>query len=141
MAERMFGLETEYAFSAFGRKGAAAEADPAVVRFMDVARRTLVNLPDNSSRGMFLQNGSRFYLDCGHPELATCEVVNPWDACRYVLAGEQTLLAVAVQTLAEDRRWEEIFLTRCNVCYTPGLADHLGLPRILCASYPPHGVT
>jgi hypothetical protein len=117
----MFGLETEYAFSAFGRNGAKADQDRAIGHFMDLARRTLVHLPDHNSQGMFLQNGSRFYVDCGrHPEMATCEVVNPWDACRYVLAGEQILSALAEQVVAEDRMLREIFLTRCNVSYSPG---------------------
>jgi len=121
VSERMFGIETEYALSALGRKGARVDQDPAFGRFMEMARRTLVHLPDHSSYGMFLQNGSRFYVDYGrHPEMATCEVVNPWDACRYVLAGEQILAALAEQVVAEDGLPGEIFLTRCNVCYSPG---------------------
>lgn len=121
MTERMFGIETEYALSALGPDGTGGDHGRALARFMDVARRTLVYLPDRTSQGMFLQNGSRFYVDSGrHPELATCEVVNPWDSCRYVLAGEQILAALARQAAAEEPPLGELLLTRCNVCYSPG---------------------
>ena len=64
--------------------------------FMELARESLPYLPDRGSNGVFLQNGSRLYLDCGgHPELATPELANPWDACRYALAGDRILGTIA----------------------------------------------
>jgi proteasome accessory factor A len=151
VAERMFGIETEYSLSLLGPAGARVEQDRAITRFMDAARRTLAYLPDASTRGMFLQNGSRLYIDCGHhPELAICEVVNPWDICRYVLAGERMLTAVAEQAAAEDCGLREIFLTRCNVCYSPRRPTTWGChesyahrvpPPQLCAQLVPHLVS
>ena len=74
VADRLFGLETEYAFSALGPRGARVDQGRALSRLMDLAREHLPCLPDRSSSGIFLQNGSRLYLDCGgHPELATPE--------------------------------------------------------------------
>jgi hypothetical protein len=123
----MFGIETEYFLSAFRRDGARTDQHRALARFMDVARRTLVHLPDGRADGMFLQNGSRFYVDTGrHPELATCEVVNPWDSCRYVLAGERILASLAEQAAVEEPSLGEILLARCNVCYSPDRATTWG---------------
>ena len=87
MAERIFGLETEYAFAALGPRGERIPSEPVLNRFMELAKE-LPHLGGKDSGGIFLENGSRFYIDTGyHPELATAEVANPWDACRYVLAG------------------------------------------------------
>jgi len=86
-------------------------------RFMELATR-LPHLQSKGSGGLFLENGSRLYLDTGnHPELATPEVVNPWDACRYVLAGERVLAELAGQLVADQDRIEQVFLTSCNVAY------------------------
>ena len=119
MAQRLFGLETEYSFSALGPNGSRVEQDLALQSLMNEAKRLLPHLPDRES-GIFLQNGSRLYLDSGgHPELAICEVVDPWDACRYVSAGERILAEVAKETGARNEAIKDIVLTRCNVSYAP----------------------
>ena len=120
VADRLFGLETEYAFSALGPRGARVGQGPALSRFMELARENLPHLPDRGSSGVFLQNGSRLYLDCGgHPELATPELANPWDACRYALAGDRILAMIADRLAARESAVEQVVLTRCNVCYSP----------------------
>jgi proteasome accessory factor A len=121
LAQRMFGMETEYALSAIGLAGNRHNQLEVVLRFMELIRKSLPHLQDKNSGGIFLQNGSRLYVDSGgHPELATCEVVNPWDACRYVMAGDKILGDLADQFPSQYNAVERLFLTRCNVCYSPG---------------------
>jgi hypothetical protein len=117
VAERMFGLETEYAIAGIqGHK--RINRDFLMIRFTDAARRSLVHLPDAGLNGMFLANGSRLYIDCGqHPELATPECTNPWDAVRYLKAGEMIIGAVIKQLSLEGETPAEIFCSACNVDY------------------------
>ncbi len=120
VADRLFGLETEYAFSALGPRGARVGQGPALSRFMELARESLPHLPDRGSSGLFLQNGSRLYLDCGgHPELATPELANPWDACRYALAGDRIVATIGDRLAERESAVEQVVITRCNVCYSP----------------------
>ena len=99
MAQRMFGLETEYALAGLDARGARVDQGRVLSAFMELARKNLAHLPDRNSHGLFLENGSRFYVDHGgHPELAICEVVDPWDACRYILAGDRILAKLAGPT-------------------------------------------
>ena len=119
MAERMFGLETEYALSALDPRGRRVDHGRALCRLMALAKESLPYLPDKGANGVFLQNGSRLYLDCGgHPELATPEVVNPWDICRYAQAGDRILTTITDQLAARERAVEQVVVTRCNVCYS-----------------------
>ena len=100
MAQTLFGIETEYAcVPVVVAEDDATDSFLTVPdQLMDLARRTLVHLPDRRSPGMFLGNGARFYVDCGsHPEYATPECDNPWDVVRHILAGDQIL-----GTLASD---------------------------------------
>ena len=119
MAELLFGVETEYAISGIGPQGAVGR-DAILHDLMDLATRRLVHVPDlNSSGGIFLQNGSRFYTDCGfHPEFCTPECTNPRDVVRYIEAGHNILsrLAAEVETLGTSGR--EIMCLRCNVDYS-----------------------
>ncbi len=120
MAQRMFGLETEYAFAALGAGGTRVDPQRATSLLMDLACRTLPHLRGEESRGIFLQNGSRFYLDTGmHPELSTCEVLDPWDACRYALAGDRILEDLTRQLPSADPEIRQVFVGRSNVGYGP----------------------
>jgi hypothetical protein len=92
VAERLFGVETEYGLRAAGAPHEPAEVVRALVA---AAHRELPHLVDSSGRGIFLQNGARFYVDCGHPEFATPECANPWDLVRHVLAGDHILTRLA----------------------------------------------
>ena len=121
MAHRLSGMEMEYAFSALGPQGTRVDQGAALMRFMDLARESLPHLPDSVASGIFLQNGSRLYLDCGgHPELATPEVADPWDACRYSLAGDRILVTLAERMAGRHNGVEQVVLGRSNVCYAPG---------------------
>lgn len=121
MAERVFGLETEYAFAALTASGKRAGTGYALNRFMEAARAQLPHLPSHCSGGFFLESGGRLYVDSGgHPELTTPEVVNPWDICRYVLAGDRLLEQVAQRAVQGAQEFHKLFLSRCNVGYAPG---------------------
>lgn len=98
MATRLFGVETEYALAAFSPDGLRFNQNKFLEDLVKRARKSLPSLPDARSPGMFLGNGSRFYVDCGcHPEVSTPECSNPWEAVRYIQAGDSMLT-----TLAED---------------------------------------
>ncbi len=68
MSTPMFGVESEYAIAGMSGKK-PMQRDDLVNQFVRVARRQFAHLPDTcSSSGIFLQNGGRFYVDCGlHP--------------------------------------------------------------------------
>ena len=95
MKETLFGMETEYAFSAWSpqRKTPAADRRGLLREFFEIARERLVYLPDDSEMGMFIANGSRFYKDAGeHLEHCTPECRSPLEVVRWTLAGERLLV-------------------------------------------------
>lgn len=119
MAERLFGLETEFALAMPHGPGHRRSPQLAAEWLMAVARQELRHLPDTSSAGMFLGNGARFYVDCGgHPEFTTPECANPWDAARYLKAGERILQGLARSLARSHPDVGEICLGRQNVDYS-----------------------
>jgi len=105
MTERLFGLETEYAAVPTEAGDDGRRAERVVWRLQQRAEALLPGISDAGGRGRFLSNGARFYVDTGcHPEWSTAEVANPWDAVRYVLAGERWLLRLASSVSADDGR-------------------------------------
>lgn len=121
MAERMLGIETEYAFAAFGHRGNGPDKEEAVPLLMELARSKLPHLRGVHSRGIVLTNSSCMYVDTGtHVELATPECLNPWDVVRYRLAGERILADLGRDLAAADRRISEAAFFRCNVDYDYG---------------------
>ena len=117
MKERMFGMETEYGVTLVPKNEAEFDPDSVTLELVSLARR-YPHLPGLHSKGIFLANGSRFYIDCGaHPELATPECANPWDICRYIQAGEQMLLVLAGQLPARVPGVERAVLLRNNTDY------------------------
>ncbi len=118
MADRLLGVETEYAINTM-RGHEAVERALVVRRLLDLAHSTLPHLRDGSSSGFFLENAARLYLDCGlHVEYSTPECANPWDAVRYVEAGHRTMLEL-IQKFAKWRAREEETGCYCvNVDYS-----------------------
>jgi len=115
--DRLFGIETEYALTVLVKDGAAMDRPTALHTLMSIAQETLVCLPGASDKGLFTENGSRFYVDCGlHPEWATPECSDPKELVRYVLAGERAL-AQLVEQLAKATRASEVICSKCNVDY------------------------
>jgi len=119
MAELLFGVETEYAISGLSPQGAVGR-DEILRGLMDLATRRLVHVPDlYSSGGVFLQNGSRFYADCGlHPEICTPECTSPQDVVRYIEAGHSILARLASEVESRGTAGTEIMCFRCNVDYS-----------------------
>jgi proteasome accessory factor A len=115
----MFGVESEYAIAGTDGKQ-PMRRDDLVNRFVRAARRRLAHLPDTCSpTGMFLENGARFYIDCGlHPEMTTPECTTPWELTRYVKAGERILEGLMRELQAEAGAAAEIMCFRCNVDYS-----------------------
>ncbi|MGA9567718.1 MAG: proteasome accessory factor PafA2 family protein [Candidatus Korobacteraceae bacterium] len=117
-SERLFGAETEYAVTAM-HGGKAVDRGEILQAMMDQARQRLVHLPDLCSGGMFLENGSRFYVDCGlHPELATPECVDPWSVVRYIKAGNEILSDLVQAASSASAPGTEVMCFRCNVDYS-----------------------
>jgi proteasome accessory factor A len=115
----MFGLETEYAVVPLDGGGNPVRKDEVLGQLMNLAARRLVHLPGRFSSGVFLGNGSRLYVDCGnHPELATPECTDPWEAVRYVLAGDRILAGLIHGLVSRSRRLAKAHLFKANVDYS-----------------------
>jgi proteasome accessory factor A len=116
MAELLFGMETEHGFAVRGSNGAGAGGNRLWgERYMIVAREILRHLPSADGGGMFIENGARFYSDCGHPEMTTPECANPWDVVRYMLAGERVLLRVLEELQRREPGMGEAMVFKTNV--------------------------
>ncbi|MFN0058704.1 MAG: proteasome accessory factor PafA2 family protein [Planctomycetota bacterium] len=146
-AQRLFGIETEYALCGVAANGARATDDLAA-RMMRMARSSLRHLPGRESSGMFLENGARFYLDSGsHPEFASPECTEPAEAVRYVLAGELVLTQI-LERLKTELPTTEMLLWRANVDYLNGATWgqheshlHRAKPKTLQCDLIPHLVS
>lgn len=115
---RLFGLETEYAFAALSAAGVRLPSNMALPHLMEAVKGMIPSLPDRRAHlGMFLANGARLYVDCGHPELATAEVTHPADLCRHVLAGDELLKAAGAAAIRGANAIHSIFLGRSNIGY------------------------
>ena len=148
MTERLFGLETEYGLVASANEPRATRRAAVAC---DLERRAHAEFPsirDAASGGVFIQNGARFYVDTGHhPEMTTPEVANPWDAVRYVLAGER-LLERLLASATQGRKDEAACLFKTNVDYLTrsswGCHEsilHSAEPAALAAQIIPHLVS
>lgn len=117
VAGLLFGVETEYAVAGLRPSGEAMGREEIVRSLMDAARQRLVWAPDSHpGAGMFLQNASRLYVDCGlHPELASAECANPWDAVRHIEAGHRILAELASSVEADSAPGTEVLCFRSNV--------------------------
>ena len=126
MGKALFGVETEYAFSALSPRGVPLDCDEMLNRVESLARYKLPHLPAEGG-GIFLQNASRLYRDCGeHEELACPEVQNPWDAVRYLLAGERFLAGLASELAREDSEVGIASFFKTNVDYQRGSKSSWG---------------
>lgn len=142
----MMGAETEYAVNSRSTYETEAERTNRLWQLMDVARAQLPHINDFGS-GMFLENGSRFYVDCGmHPELSTPECTDPWEVVRYILAGEKILVGLAGKLEGGNGA---LSFYKCNVDYsgagtTWGCHESYLLrlnPELLSAEIIPHLVS
>jgi proteasome accessory factor A len=117
MAERLFGVEREYAVTALNASGQVLDRAICVGRLSDLAKARLPHLCGLGGMDLFLANGSRLYVDTGcHPEFCTPECANPWDVVRYLEAGE-TILGSLAEELENHSDMAEVALFKCNVDY------------------------
>jgi proteasome accessory factor A len=67
--------------------------------------------------GMFLPNGGRFYVDLSHPEWASPECTNPWDAVRHGLAGDLFLSRLAADLVRKNTLVADLAVRKGNIDY------------------------
>jgi proteasome accessory factor A len=148
MAERLLGVETEYALTGFDAGGKPLDRDGVLRQLMRMVCERYPHVMDTTGRGAFLANGARFYIDVpDHPEFTTPECANPWDAVRYIQAGERILAGVAADLRAQ--RIQEVVILRSNVDYsgtestwgTHESFQHRSSPRDLPEQIIPHLVS
>ena len=100
MERRIFGIENEYGVTCTLRGQRRLSPDE-VARYLF---RKVVSWGRSSN--VFLENGSRLYLDVGsHPEYATPECDSIYDAVVHDKAGERILESLAAS--AEERLRDE----------------------------------
>ena len=116
----LFGTETEYAVTAVGRDESVLP--PSWLGEQLSARAAEhPHLVGNES-GVFLPNGGRFYIDTGHhPEYASPETTNPWDAVRYALAGDRFVSQLAQEVGRAESRIARMTVRKGNVDYASGV--------------------
>ena len=150
MGRCLLGVETESAVTAFDASGVPVDRERIVHHLRAAAAAMFSHAQDMHGSGVFLQNGSRFYIDCGlHPELATPECTNPTDLVRYILAGERTLSRLATRVRDAHVSGGRVFVFRCNVDYSGGGSTwgchesylHRADPAVMAAQIIPHLVT
>jgi proteasome accessory factor A len=111
----LMGSETEYAVAGQGPQGAV---DPDVLYNLLAAavREERRSVPDRGGyRGMYLENGGRFYLDYGsHPEYATPECFTPAQVACHDKAGE-ALLELARRRVMRERPGLEVTVVKSNL--------------------------
>ena len=94
--ELLFGVETEFAFTALDRSGSALDRTAYVPQLLKFVQRRLPHLQGHDPCDAYLSNGSRLYMDCGcHPEWSTPECSTPEEVVKYVRAGERVLAQAA----------------------------------------------
>lgn len=119
MANLLFGIETEYAIAGLSRSRGIGQ-QLILNHLMDAARRGLVHLPDiTSESSVYLENGSRIYLDAGgHPEMSSPECSNPWDVVRYTEAGHRIMAGLLSGVAEKTVPGADLLGFRCNVSYS-----------------------
>jgi hypothetical protein len=89
-SELVFGFETEW-------MNFSAGAEPEVVArcTLEALEQRELHLPFHGGNGIFLENSSRCYVDCGHLETCTPEVSSPLDLVAAVKAMERILVDIS----------------------------------------------
>lgn len=118
MIRQMLGAETEYFFAAFLRDGQRGDHMQYCVKLIEIASELFGALRAGNSAGCFLSNGSRFYIDCGHPEIGTCECTSPAEVLRYILAGDLIMQQLTDALKSRCPEIEETVVCRCHVDYS-----------------------
>ncbi|WP_300767511.1 proteasome accessory factor PafA2 family protein [uncultured Bifidobacterium sp.] len=110
---RIFGIETEYGISVTGDSHHDDPSAVALAMYRPIVSRC-------RSTNTYLTNGARLYLDVGsHPEYATAECRDPYDALVQDRAGEEVMSRLAVDAqrrmAAQSGRAVKVHLFKNNV--------------------------
>ena len=111
----LFGTETEYAITALDHEDGVL-ASSGIARQFHERAAARPHLPGCES-GIFLaSNGARFYIDAGdHPEYASAEASNPWEALRSTLAGDRLMSGLAREVSERDPKIASLVVRKGNV--------------------------
>lgn len=109
----MFGLETEFGFTALASNGKRVSA---MQRYFRMCKERLPHLNGGGDTRMFLETAALIYSDCQHPELATAECCTPDQLLMSVRTGEHMLQDTAA-ALEQATDLREVRLFRTNVDY------------------------
>ena len=113
MIRRIVGIETEYGITSVGLEGSRSLGPDEIARFLF---RPVVERWRSSN--VFLENGSRLYLDVGsHPEYATAECDGLRQIVAHDRAGERildTLAVAAEQSLEAEGIHAKVYLFKNN---------------------------
>ncbi len=114
----LFGIETELAFTALNRSGAALDRDLWLPRLFELVMRRQPYLFGANPLDIYLGNGSRLYVDCGrHPELSSPECDSPAQLLTWMRASEAMLAEAACDLEQSHREVAQVLLFKCNVDY------------------------
>ncbi len=148
MIRRIVGIETEFGITSVGVDGARSLGPDEIARYLF---RPVVERWRSSN--VFLQNGSRLYLDVGsHPEYATAECDGLRQIVAHDRAGERIVDDLAVQaenSLAADGIDAAVYLFKNNTdsagnsygCHENYLLDRSTQVRGIAADLLPFLVT
>ena len=116
MHKQILGMETEYSTSMVAANGSDYSLRTGLRSFLNHLHRELEHVLDLDSRGAYLINGARFYIDYGqHPEYATPECGDPTELVSQVFAGDKLMLTVADRMRARSKVVEGITFLTSNV--------------------------
>jgi hypothetical protein len=102
MKPMLMGAETEYAVAGRTSSGPVAPETLYALLSEAVRQERLWMADIYGSRGAYLENGSRFYLDSGgHPEYATPECSTPAEVACHDKAGERLLAAARARVVQQ----------------------------------------
>lgn len=116
MTRRLMGMETEYGLGVYDADGRPADRNLVLATMCQAIPDLFPALPGISG-GFFISNGSRCYVDCGHPEYCSPELDNPKDVVLYMLAGDAIWRAAADTVLAQSPNLSRVLLFKHNVDY------------------------
>ena len=116
MHKQILGMETEYSTSMVAANGSDYSLRTGLRSFLNHLHRELEHVLDLDSRGAYLINGARFYIDYGqHPEYAAPEGGDPTELVSQVFAGDKLMLTVADRMRARSKVVEGITFLTSNV--------------------------
>ncbi len=97
----LFGTEVEYGFTPFDANGRRLDRIVFATALSGAVAKRRPAVPGRIDCDLFLANGSRFYVDCGHPEYATPECATPEDVIASNRAGNRVVEQAAQDVEAQ----------------------------------------